>query len=55
MIRKHFPHVPTQFKMTSPVFVGIQKNVNKTVLCYGSRVWPLKTFIFSIGFNTYKN
>ena len=25
MIRKHFPHLPTRFKMTSPVFEGIQK------------------------------
>ena len=32
MISRHFPHFPTRFKMTSPVFEGIQKKVNKTVL-----------------------
>ena len=41
MIVKHFPRLPTRFKMTSP------KNVNKTVLCYGSPVWSLKTYLLN--------
>ena len=50
MIMKHFPHLPTRFKMMSPVFEGIPKMWIRQFcarVCTRSPVWPLKTYLLN--------